>query len=206
MFLANAGDPGESFLHLRQTDSKSEYYIDSMETLYRNGAKGDVWGAVVHWKDYMGGMEYLKKKPGLEDINDFEVLNHLFPGVKFIYLYRLNKVKQAISWVKVKQSKRHEGYRYDELDIERTIVRMCQDDACWMNLFERYNITPHFLTYESLCENKVGTISNILDFLGIQFVSNTSLENHLNNIKLPVRQYDATNEEWYRKFLKEKYG
>ena len=210
MSSIRVGNPSESLYYLLAEHKKT--YIDNIETLYDRGLKDGVWGATVHWHTYTPGVEKLKEISGFgKDTDDFEVLNHIFPGVKFIYFYRLNKIKQAISRMKANQSKLYAysdsekkkiEYKYSREGIIRNMVKISRTDAHWMNFFEKYNIVPHFLTYESLCENKVKSISDILDFLGIQFIFDISLEDHLNNIRSPQRQYDAINEEWYQKFLK----
>ena len=194
------GLPNEHLRHLFKATGDNA--INDIETLYDKGLKGGVWGGMFYWLNYTPAMKKLKEISGFgEDTDDFEVLNNIFPGVKFIYLYRLNKVKQAISFIKHQQCKDPSGYKYDASRIKTVISEIVKADAHWMIFFQKYNIVPHFLTYESLCKNKVKAISNILDFLEIQFVSDISLEDHINNIRVTDRQYDAINEEWYQRFL-----
>lgn len=206
MMSVDAGAPWEHFLFLPIEDNKNSKYIDSVETLYRRGVKNGVWGAAVHWQDYMPGMERLKKISGLEDAKDFEILNNLFPGIKFIYLYRLNKVKQAISLIKAYQSGMYTfsnqakdfNFRYSKEEIERAILKLSKQEAKWLDFFEKYAVVPHFLSYESLCEDKAKTIGGILDFLDIKFEADESLEEHISKISLHRQQYDDISAEWYR--------
>ena len=148
---------------------------------------------------------------GLKDADDLEVLNNLFPGVKFIYLYRLDKIKQAISFVKMHQTHSHpiaEGKgewvpKYTPEDIQQAILGYAQREAKWQKFFTEYNITPHFVTYESLCEDKVAVMSGILDFLGIELSQNISLAERISEIRLTRRLWDDVNESWYERFMEE---
>ena len=205
----DAGTPGEHFFDLSIEDSNKGRYIDSVETLYRRGMKNGVWGAAVHWLAYMRGMERLKKISGLEDVENFEVLNDLFPGIKFIYLYRLNKVKQAISFIKARQSgmftfseqAKDFKFRYSKEDIEKTILKFSKWEAEWLDFFEKSEVVPHFLSYEFLCEDKAKSIGGILDFLDIKFEADVSLKEYISKINLPRQQYDDTSAEWYRNIV-----
>ena len=209
MMGVDAGTPWEHFVFLSIEDTKNSKYIDSVETLYKRGVKNGVWGVSVHRVIYMRGMERLKKISGLEDVEDFEVLNTLFPGIKFIYLYRLNKVKQAISLIKAYQSKMYTfsesakdfNFKYSKEEIEKTILKLSKWEAEWLDFFEKYNVVPHFLSYESLCENKAKTIGGILDFLDIKFEADESLEECISKISLHRQQYDDTSAEWYRRIV-----
>ena len=205
----DAGAPAEHFLDLSIEDSHKDRYIDSVETLYRRGMKNGVWGVAVHRTAYRHGMERLKKISGLEEAEDFEVLNTLFPGIKFIYLHRLNKVKQAISFIKACQSRmftfseqtKDFNFRYSKKEIERAIFKLSTWEAEWLDFFEEYEIAPHFLCYESLCEEKAKAIGGILDFLDIRFEADESLEARISKISLHRQQYDDTSAEWYRNIV-----
>ena len=205
----DAGAPWEHFVFLPIKDNKNSKYIDSVETLYKRGMKNNVWGAAVHWQDYMPGMERLKKISGLEDVENFEVLNALFPGIKFIYLYRLNKVKQAISLVKARQSGMYTfsdqakdfKFRYSKEDIEKAILKFSKWEAEWLDFFEKSEVVPHFLSYEFLCEDKAKSIGGILDFLDIKFEADVSLKEYISKISLHRQQYDDISVEWYRNIV-----
>ena len=203
MNLAGVGNPLEFFLNLSNPNKESHLYIGDLDTMYQKGTLGGVWGSIVHQKDYKNGIKNIKKHLGISDISDFDLLNRVFPDVKFIYLYRINKVKQAISWVKIKSA----NTEYNRDDISRVLLRITQDDARWMNFFSENKIDPHFLTYESLSENKVDSISSVLDFLKCDF-SDMELfkQSILEDSGITKSEYDQVNEEWYQRFLQESYS
>ena len=124
-------------------------------------------------------------------------------------LNRIDKIKQAISWIKAEQSKHflcHElddfdGHTYSEEDISERIVTLARGETRWLHFFNKYNIVPYYLTYESLCEDKAKAIEGVLDFLNFEFLSDDTLAEFISRIKLSVQQYDATNVEWYRQYM-----
>ena len=123
------------------------------------------------------------------------MLNRLFPGVKFIYLYRRNKMQQAISLVKANQSQFVRG------DIEQAILHYAIWEARCREFFNKYNITPLFITYESLRDDKVKVISKVLDFLEIDPKESRSLKEQIRDVKLSPRLWNHVNEAWYRKMV-----
>ena len=203
-----AGIPRESFWGLC-VEEEHKKYVDSIETLYKRGMRNDIWGVSVHWQDYTPGMERLKKISELKDAENFKVLNDLFPGIKFIYLYRLNKIKHAISLIKAYQSGMYTfsdqatdfNFKYSKVEIEKAILKLSKWEAKWLDFFEKYAVVPHFLSYESLCEDKAKTIGGILDFLDIKFEADESLEERIAKISLHRQQYDDISAEWYRNIV-----
>ena len=204
------GNPAEIFYELTEDLKKDERQI-TIEKIYKYGKlgkNGKIWGATFFHKHYIPAMKQIRQLKNLGDMSDFEILNNLFPSLKFIYLYRLNKVKQAISWEKAGQSgqyvyedKVQSNSKYNPDSIRNIIFKLVKDEAGWMNFFEDNNITPHILTYESLCNAKVKTIADILKFLEVNI--DVSLTDALDQIETPVQQYDAINKEWYKRYLSE---
>ena len=86
--------------------------------------------------------------------------------------------------------------------MKKWILAYAKGDAKWQEFFKTYNIFPHFLTYESLCENKVKAVEDILEFIGFEYKSSIPLTDAIDQFDLPRQQYDAISEEWYLKFLK----
>ena len=185
--------------------------INDLEKLYADGRRNNIWGGFLHWYQFAEGVKGLRKLAGLKENTDsYEVLNTVFPGVKFIYLYRLHKIKQAISLTKRKQSdfwnselEKPFDYQYASSEVISNLFEILRDDSKILDFFQRYNIKPHYLTYESLCQNTVEQIENIIKFLGVQLPGNITIEECIHNARLPTRQYNAHSEEWYQRFLKE---
>lgn len=170
---------------------------------------GGYWGVTVFSGYLASGIKKLKALSGLSTENDWEVLNTLFPGIKFIHYCRINKIKQAISAVKAGRTnvfvKRLnmptllDNTEFCRKEILQKIDKLVQREAAWLNFFDRYQITPYVLTYEDLCRDRVTALENLLCFLEFDTVNLTEA---LSGVQYPIQQYDEISEEWYQKYLK----
>ena len=203
------GNPIELYYELfKHSRGNSSLQIDNLESIYEVCAQNDIWGAVAHYLHFSTGMKVLKNISGMHSLSSYPLLNSLFPNIKFIYFYRIDKVKQAISWVKAEQSNHFlchqlddfDGHTYSEEDISERILTLVRGETQWLHFFNKYNIVPYYLTYESLCDDKVKSVEGILDFLNLRFVSDEPLAEFISRIQLTVQQHDAVNVEWYRKY------
>lgn len=192
-----AGNPKE-YLYQMVHGTKIRSIL-SMDELHELGAIDDYFGIAIHPLHIEQGVSILKKWLGITNATDFEVLNAAFPGIKFIYLYRLNKIKQAISVVKALRDGRWFGGNnfgnYSRLEITNAISSTCKQESYWLDFFIENKITPHFVTYEELCIDPEKHIKTICDFLDL----NKSVIN-IDDASLPEIQYDKTNEDWYQRY------
>ena len=202
----DAGTPWEIMVHIEEKDHMP------LKELYNLGTLKNAWGVSLHLGGWYPFINYLKEISGLTNTDAFELLNHLFPGIKFIYLHRINKIKQAISKIKAEQSgvnsiptpRSKEGFtqfEYSKEEIQHVILKSSEIDARWLNCFEKYHITPHKLSYEGLCEETEKSIIDIMNFLGIPLED--AMKKKISDVKSKGRQYDAHSKEWYQRFLKE---
>ena len=176
----------------------------SMDDLSEEATVHGICGIAMRLRDF----RKIRKKLSMEKADDFEMLMSLFPNARFIRLYRRCKVKQAISWIKASraqqftyQKEKVEVGPYSEMEIKKFILELSIMESRWAEFFNKNNITPYFLSYESLCENKVTVAAGILDFLKVEFKSFSALEPIIHEAKLPIQQYDVTNEDWYQRFM-----
>ena len=173
------------------------------EKFYKKSILNHVFGTVIHRLHYTGGMKRLRELSGMVKENDFEVLNTFFPSAKFIYFYRDNKVKQAISFLKAERSRHYtfkdnpEFGEYSKKEISKYITHLCISEAQWSDFFTQYGINPYVLSYESLCSNTEGSLRNVLDFLDFD-----ASKIEIDESDLPIRQYNEISEDWYQIFLK----
>ena len=188
-------------------DEKFWYLIDGMRLtlgeFIKKGTKNGVFGMSIHPIVFARGMGILKEMSRMQGEDDFHVLNTIFPNIKFIYLYRENIIKQAISLEKTVRSGHYvlrdnpDFGEYSEKNITNKISFLKKENEEWVTFFNEYNIMPHVLTYESLCLDTPKNIQDILNFLGIKrdFI-NTEVSREI--------QYDETSEEWYQRYIHEK--
>ncbi len=143
-----------------------------------NGMRGFkiMWSNLAHFNDYppIKSLAQLPKGP-----ERFAKVAKSFPKAKYVFLYRKNLVRQAISAVKLNESgvskpEELEGqppnYQYSYAMIERKLGTLESWNSQWEAFFKVTNTTPFRLSYEALCRSPRRTINQILKFLEIHDV------------------------------------
>ena len=140
-----------------------------------------------------------------------ELLAAAFPAVRYIWLTRRDKARQAISFHRACQT--NEWWRLDEVGPgangsatgnvtyePETIAGLEQylreSDAGWQRFFEQSGVDPLALTYEDLAVDYTGTIATVLEWLAVPDLGEVS-------IRPPrcKRQSDSRSEEWLARYL-----
>jgi LPS sulfotransferase NodH len=211
-FTSIAGRPREYFEPQYESDWFARLGIkdetECMEKFLAAGATSNgVFGAKVHWHQF----GYLRDKLGLARgafNGDLENLAQTFPGVKFIYLTRRDKVLQAISYVKAIQTDVWHSLPlgvtgtdatrppppapiFDAKEIARWVARFTEDERRWQRYFDIAGIEPYEVVYEDFLESYDSTVRSILQYLG---AANT----HALNVVAPRLQKlgDETSYDW----------
>lgn len=123
-------------------------------------------------------------------------------NIKYLYLRRHDKLRQAISWVKADQSgqwtsldasKNNCHYDYDQ--IKQRLIDIIDQEARWNRFFEN---VPHMdIFYEDI---DYGAISKIENWLGMQ-----RLQDYWETNKKIMTQYsimrDKETEQWVNQFI-----
>lgn len=128
---------------------------------------------------------------------------------KHIYLYRENKVRQAISLYKAKETKIWRDFpgninthktstlHYNKLKIQRCLNRIRFRENQWNAYFKNNQIFPLKISYEELVEDRQNTLKKVFNYLDNTFFSE--------NLAFPetnlVKQSDYLSEAFYERFL-----
>jgi|SRR5215471_6425435 len=180
-----------------------------------------VFGAKVHWEHFLNLVAMVARAlPAAERQADAAAFEHLparFPGLRYIWLTRANKVARAISHYRAKKTDRWqvdarwvtddtggEGEPPFDFDAIDAYVRSGEtENARWRQLFREHRISPLELTHEELVRDLEGTVRRVLAFLGIP----------AEDLKLPPpslrQQADHRSREWelrYRQMCAEERG
>jgi LPS sulfotransferase NodH len=164
-----------------------------------------LFGVKLFWDQYVAwGMEanmYLRR-----DRSTFEAISSVVGPIRFIRLRRRNRLRQAISLVRARQSNqwsRRPGSppaeaiipTYSSDAIARAIHELTEHDARWDRELNSIGAATLEISYETLATEYVETVRKILTFLEV--VAPRSLED-----KPPLRrQADALTEEWVRRAI-----
>jgi LPS sulfotransferase NodH len=173
-----------------------------LKNILINSEKSDIWW--LHVFHNTNGFRYLKclmqEVDNNREFNFNKLLNKYF-SVKYIHLVRRDKLRQAISLLKARQTdqfrfnvpKKNEPY-YDIVELEKTLKEIVRLDHQWEIFFERISIQPYRIYYEDMVIDIEDTGFRIADYLGIQKPKPPY-------IPYLQRQSDSTNVEWASKWI-----
>ena len=206
-----AGHPDEFFgpMHVArwtrqwQTTSRQQYLQKVRE---QGSGPNGVWGAKImrlYWQDFLG---FLGRDPASTGLSESAFLNNLFPNLKYIFLIRRHKVRQAVSWLKFIQGaawywEQDEPQQLDNLtfqpeEIDRFLLQTTLHESAWLEFFARAGVQPFLVVYEDFVARYEETALDILDFLGVD------RPKVVNFGKRRLRkQADALSDQWTELYL-----
>ena len=141
--------------------------------------------------------------------SDKDRLKEAFGAILYIYLNRGDKLDQAISIVKAKQTglwhknadgselerlAPHQEPQYDHEALQKQLTELTQFHNEWEDWFEAQGIEPHRITYDDLSANPQGSLAEILDLLGLDGSIAKSVETPT------ARLSDTINQQWASRF------
>ena len=138
-----------------------------------------------------------------------ELLRRVFPDLRYVFLTRRDKIRQAVSydrairsgvWWSIRTSPN--GTRqtpapppFDFEQIDEWVARLTQFESSWRRHFQRVGAKPFEIAYEDLVANFEPTVRAILRFLDLP----CSKEVLIAPPRLE-RQADQVTEEWVERY------
>ena len=205
-----------------QTRWWTECFGDYLSALYRHrtdphgsfGVKID-WPRLLHLSAEYGPVQALppgnlltapqQREAAFRSV--WKALQAVFPNPRFLSLTRLDKARQAVSWVRAKQSRRYWGIEsaispadqeasYDYDHILRALAGFAYSEECMERFFSWAGIEPVRIVYEKFTADYTGTVRRV----AAEWDGRTNIA-----IRPPrlQRQSDAVSEAWVRRFLEE---
>ncbi|MFC1452345.1 Stf0 family sulfotransferase [Verrucomicrobiota bacterium] len=212
-----AGKPEEWFQTSNREERKRAYGMPPdvpYDTLVkamvdRERTPNGVFGVKIMWET----LGYFPRDltfadPANAEKADYEVLRKYIPGkLKFVFSTRRDKLNQAISYSKARQSCVWEyrgdplqfdksTLRFDFVDIARTIQMIERHEEEWRAFFLRAGAQVFEVVYEDLERDYSEVLRAVLAFLGIEHSCDIR---ESDNQMLVMR--DDINEEWRKKYL-----
>jgi LPS sulfotransferase NodH len=203
-----------------RVDNRSDFTLEDYlrvalpESMTSNG----VCGIKLQYLQFEELPQIVQGLAGPRGMSRAQLMSAMFPDAKYVWLRRREKVRQAISlyiawetdeWWSVNGSSwSHTVHRsgksphprhaeathdpqFDPLAIAGWETVLWEEDRNWQAFFETNAIKPLVIDYEDLVSDYSGTITKVLEWLGIPNVEGTV-------IPLPRlrRQSNARSEEW----------
>ncbi|MGV2105448.1 Stf0 family sulfotransferase [Agrobacterium vitis] len=144
--------------------------------------------------------------------SDRKRIEAAFGSTLFIHLTRLDKVQQAVSYVKAQQTglwhrapdgtelERLSAPRdpiYDAAKIRASYDEFIQYDRAWQSWFDMQGIQPLRITYEALCADPIASLKDVLVQLGVNGEAASSV------VPGTAKLADGINQSWETRFRTE---
>lgn len=177
-------------------------YVD--ELLRRLVTPNGVFGAKVGIPALTDLLEHLRAEG--DDASAHELLAEAFPGLRYVWISRRDRVRQAVSWERAVQTGlwTHTGApppivvprpRFDAAAIRRRIDAIERDERWWADLFAEAGVGPVRVFYEDLVADGAAVVRRVLDELGIDTAGPLWL-----SAPRVRRQADARSERWVQRY------
>ena len=151
-----------------------------LQALRERPATGNaVWGSKMMWNYFGDALARLRAWPRLglaPGAADPEVLAAAFPGLRYVWLRRDDKLRQAISWWRAGASGQYalaDGEQpappppFDRDAIGRLVrfAEQCEDG--WRGWFAAHSIVPFEIVYEDMAGGLTEVVHELAAFLGV---------------------------------------
>jgi trehalose 2-sulfotransferase len=188
-------------------------YAQHLDAALREGTTPNgVFGAKLMWSYFNDFMALMRGIPRLGGMGDGSLLNAAFPELRYVFVSRSDKVRQAVSMWRALQTwvwRQEEGtltaetpperravYSFDAIDHLLEQLRR-QEDA-WRGFFFRIGQRPLAIYYEDIAGDLDGSVGLVLDELRIERPAGSLLAGQ------PMRrQSDELSESWVQSYLED---
>jgi len=217
-FTGIAGKPREYFdpnyekqwLEELKISADTEYFD---KILSAGTTPNGVWSAKVHWHQFV----HLTTKLRLfqaHNVSDLELLRRTFPNLRYVFMTRRDKVRQAVSycsairtgvWWSIRPNANGSGDSpaptplsapsFDFEQIDHWVTRLTDFESNWRRHFESLGVEPFEVAYEEFVGAYESTVRAILRYLDLPISAGLKVA--------PPRlqkQADAVSEEWVQRY------
>jgi LPS sulfotransferase NodH len=202
---------------------------DYLRKVFEEGTTPNgVFGVKIMWDYFEVVIEKLRRLPRLRGLGAPEVLDAVFPGLRYIHMVRADKVRQAVSLARAIESlkwysirPRRSGLKrlysgvldrlkarpgtssgdapvYDFDRINGIHRMLIAHDAAWEAFFKELGLSPFRVVYEDFSKAYEETAVDILGYLDIPLPEKVTFAR-----RSLTKQGDAVNEEWARRFAED---
>jgi len=176
-----------------------------LDALIENKSVNDIFSVKIAWDHKNAFLDAIKKiDSSIDSLEDF------FPGARWLFLRRHDKVAQAISlwkaqktgvWVAKNSSMPvKEKPEYKFFEILDSLMHILVEDLFWERYFYERKIDPLTLYYEDYVQNVKNAVLMVARYLGVSEQLRLSEPNDIASVDAIVKQRDSYSEEIYRRF------
>ena len=190
-----------------KADPDSDYPGYVAELVGKRVSSNGVFGTKIMWSHLEPFLSRLRQ----DSTSDADLLARIFPNIRYLWIRRDDKLRQAISMWKAKQTKVYNSLQrkgaslpdgepeYDFHEIKKIMQRFEDEDAAWEKFFTENSIAPVEIHYEDFADHHEERTLEILRELAIEVGEQFTVK--------PItyrRLADSINEKWRERYLHEK--
>jgi LPS sulfotransferase NodH len=189
-----------------------ESYASYLSQVLEEGTTlNGVFGAKVMWGYFDSFINNLRQLSYLHDLPVPDILATTFPNLRYIWITRRDKVRQAISLWRAIQTgiwRVDETHHFTSISslpdselvfhfraIDHLVDQIESHEAAWQDYFRDNGIEPHVVVYEDLVRAYEATCQDILHFLHIPIPASFTPGQ-----KRMKQQADALSESWVQQY------
>jgi trehalose 2-sulfotransferase len=187
-----------------------EDYARHLDASLREGTTANgIFGAKLMWSYFDDFLELARGIPRFGGMGDGSLLNAAFPDLRYVFVSRSDKVRQAVSLWRALQTwvwRKDEGgepppaqravYSFDAIDHLLDQLRRHED--AWRGFFFRIGQQPLQLFYEDVAGDLDGSVGRVLDLIGVERPASDE------PLRTPTsRQSDELSESWVQNYLED---
>ncbi len=192
--------------HVKPGSDYANYLAQVME---EGTTPNDVFSSKMMW-GYLDDFVYnVRRIPAYQEMPVPQLLAAIFPNLRYIWVTRRDKVRQAVSlWKAIqtstwrmeepqhsKNEQVHKNLTFHFESIDHLVQMIVRHEASWQYYFAENDIQPLTIVYEELTQGYEATIHKILDYLDIPIPEDFMFEE-----PRMKRQADDMSEEWVQRY------
>ncbi|MCB0208253.1 MAG: sulfotransferase [Anaerolineae bacterium] len=203
-----AGQPNEYFFHGTYPQFFKQFEVSTFpdylqKVLLTTSTPNGVFGAKFMTYYFFDFIERIQRLPAYQTNTHTtsELLARVFPNLKYIWLTRRDKVRQAVSYAKAIQTDvwhvygNNPGPAQQAIQLREDVVKdlmhgITLQETAWQEYFSQSNITPLTLVYEDFNQSLEPTARLILNYLGVDIPKNWTIEDIKKGTRLANQDSD----------------
>lgn len=208
-----AGQPEEYFSRRNEivwgerwsTPTYAEYLAS---TINQCTTANGVFGVKMMWGYFDRFVSKVRQLPNYNDctLSNHALMQNIFPNLHYIWIKRRDKVRQAVSHTKARQtdiwkvtsdpsshSNTAATFSFEQIDF--AVHEFEVQELEWQKYFTTHGIKPFMVIYEDFVSNYEETALEILKYLGLPEVKNVQFAP-----RLMKKQADEGSEQWAQRY------
>lgn len=206
-----SGLPEEYFLPRNQTIWQKQWqtsgYTEYLASVFSQGTTPNgVFGSKMMWGYFGNFLRSVRRIPAYSEpsLSAHNLMQAVFPNLHYIWIKRLDKVRQAVSHAKARQTNewkvtdnalvsqhlaRKPIFSYQQIDY--MIQELEMQDNAWQRYFTENHIQPFIVVYEDFVRQYEETTIQILDYLNIPEIEEVTFAP-----RRMKKQADGESDQW----------